>query len=67
MYVPLCGMECKLKLKRINQEIIINDHFCMLKWILEGLSGAGVGSLGEEVLYGLLMRDIAEGSDIGEI
>ena len=50
-------MECKLKLKRINQEIIMNDHFCMLKWILEGLaSGISGSGVGEEVLYGLLMR-----------
>jgi len=39
----------------------------MLKWILEGLGGPGLGSVGEEVLYGLLMRDIAEGGDIGEV
>lgn len=37
LFVPLCSIECKNKLKRINQECLLNDHFDMFDWLLETL------------------------------
>jgi hypothetical protein len=52
-------MDCKNKLKRLNEECLMNDHFSIIKWLLETLSfGNTQPGTGDEVLYTLLVREV---------
>ena len=52
-FVPLCGMECKNKLKRINAECLMADHFSMFSWLIDTLQ---VQNSSDEVVYTLLLK-----------
>lgn len=56
-FVPLCGMECKNKLKRINAECIMNDHFSMLGWLMEALLQPNSN---DEVITNILLKELPE-------